>query len=44
MFLLLSNFGLHLSSLADFLITEARAPTSAECLPAQRTMQFGHMV
>ena len=45
MFLNLRNFGLGLSSVADFLNTRFRAPTLAECapcLPAQRAMQLGH--
>ena len=47
MFLYLSNFGLSLSSVADFSNIGARVLTSAECtpcLPTQRAMQFGHTV
>ena len=40
MLLHLRNFCWCLSSAADFLNTEARAPTSAECA---KMMQSGHM-
>ena len=42
-----SNFGLGLSSVANFSNTGARTPTSAgraSCCPARKTMRFGHMV
>ena len=44
---LVSNFGLVLSSIADFFNTWARGPTSAEhspCLLMGRMMQLGHAV